>query len=194
MAAERGHALREIGEGLARLGLSPLGLVQSANRSAARLVAILEHEFPSYADAQAFPLEDGATPLRFNKRAQLCVSMLHAANVGGGFDDMPALTVFADYRLPQLFRSEAVRILELEPRLASAIDAGSPIAHGSADEVLLRAATVWAAKLVGDALRKRTGLQDLTQAQLDYFLWRMAVKRDETGVLPPFHRTRCTAY
>ena len=97
-------------------------------------------------------------------------------------------------RLPQLFRSEGVRVLDLEPRLASAIDAGDPIAPGTADEVVLRAATVWAAQLVGDALRKREGLEGLTQAQLDYYLWRTAVKRDAAGELPPFHRTRCTAY
>lgn len=97
MADERASALREVGDGLHRLGLTPLGLVKSANGSAARLVSILIREFPSYSDVQRFPGEEGGE-LGFHKRAQLCVSMLHSAGVDGGFKDMFALTVFADYR------------------------------------------------------------------------------------------------
>ena len=41
--------------------------------------------------------------------------MLHASRVCGGFVDMGHLTVFADYRLPALLRSDAVAVLSLEP-------------------------------------------------------------------------------
>ena len=191
LAEERAAALRQVGEGLARRGCTPLGLVKAANRSAARLVAMLLEEFPLYADVQ----EVGSYRLPFNKRAQLCVSMLHASGVAGGFTDMECLSVFADYRIPQLFRVKDVQIFELTPRLEAEIDEGKPIARGAEDEVRLRAATVWAAALIGDALRKKEkGAEGVTQAQLDYYLWKLAVKRDAAGELPTFHRTRCTAY
>ena len=120
--------------------------------------------------------------------------MLNSQRVAGGFADMAELTVFADYRVPQLFRAPDVGILRLAPRLAAEIDGGAPIARDSDDEVMIRAATVWAAAILGDALRARDGAAGVTQAQLDYFLWKRAVQRDAAGELPAFHRTRCTAY
>ena len=202
MADERAAALRELGEGLARLGVTPRGLVLSAAGSAARLVAILVHQFPTYADIQPSPAEasggsgssGGGTHLEFHKRAQLCASMLHGAGVCGGFTDMHELTIFADYRLPQLLRAPDVGIFALSPRLAAAIDGGEKVARGSEDEIVIRAATVWAGAMIGDVLRATEGGHDITQAQLDYYLWKLAVRRDAAGELPAFHRTRCTAY
>ena len=52
-----------------------------------------------------------------------------------------------------------------------------------------------AGAVLTSALRARGGVaSDLTTAQLDYYLWKTAVARDAAGELPPFHRTRCTAY
>ena len=59
-------------------------------------------------------------------------------HVAGGFRDMHTLTVFADYRLPQLARAEG--IFEFDNTLAARIDDGAPIAPGSSEEVHLRAA------------------------------------------------------
>ena len=64
----------------------------------------------------------------------------------------------------------------------------SPLAH---DPARLQ---VWAAAVLGEALRKRDNAATVTQAKLDYFLWKLAVARDAAGELPSFHRTRCTAY
>ncbi len=107
---------------------------------------------------------------------------------------MGELTVFADYRLPQLFRSDGVGVLRLDAQLAASIEERAPIPQGSVEEVGLRAATVWAAAQLGDALRSRPGFESTTQAQLDYYLWKLAVTRDAAGALPQFHRTRCCAY
>ena len=190
LAEERAAALRELGGGLARLGLTPLGLVRAAGGSAARFVGTLISEFRLYADTSPAPHEIG-----FHKRAQLCASMLHAARVGGGFSDMSELTVFADYRLPQLLRAPSVAILHLAPDLGAAIDRAEPLPPNSADEVAIRAATVVAGAVLTCAMRARGGVaSDLTTAQLDYYLWKTAVARDAAGELPPFHRTRCMAY
>ena len=84
---------------------------------------------------------------------------------------------------------------EIESPLGAAIDRAEPIPPNSADEVAIRAATVVAGAVLTSALRARGGVaSDLTTAQLDYYLWKTAVARDAAGELPPFHRTRCTAY
>jgi hypothetical protein len=197
MLEERARALRELGDGLASLGQSPLEFVESARRSAARLVTVLTTTFPTYADVSADPFgAPGAhPPLNFHKRAQLCCSMLHSAGVGGGFDDLRELTVFADYRLPQLLRCADVGVLAVGPELASRIDADEPLAPASAEEVTLRAATIVAGDALTRALCRRGGeASAVSTAQLDYYLWREAVRRDELGGLPKFHKTRCTAY
>ena len=197
LAEARAAALREVGAALERRGCTPMGFVRAADRSAAKLVTMLVEEFPSYADVQRPPAivsdREDVVELRFHKRAQLCASMLHGAGVASGFTDIDCLSVFADYRLPQLFRASDVRILELGGPLLTKIDEGRPIARDSEDEVKLRAATVWAAALVGEEVRKRAKVE-VTQAQLDYYLWKLAVRRDAAGELPVFHRTRCTAY
>ena len=93
----------------------------------------------------------------------------------GGFQDIEQLTVFPDYRLPQLFR--ALGIIELGPALSARIDRLSHIPKDSAVEIALRAATV----VAGDRLRKRLqmlregaanakGKMNPTATQLDYHL------------------------
>ena len=53
--------------------------------------------------------------------------MLHGAGVASGFTDIDCLSVFADYRLPQLFRASDVRILELGGPLLTKIDEEGPL-------------------------------------------------------------------
>ena len=85
---------------------------------------------------------------------------------------MEQLTVFADYRLPQLFRS--LGILQLGPALRARIDSLAAIPKDSAAEIALRAAVV----VVGEGLLQRlreTGSKhadktNLTAAALDYHL------------------------
>ena len=101
---------------------------------------------------------------------------------------MSQLTVFADYRLPQILRGEGALLLAGD--LAARIQAGEPLARNAPDEAAIRAATVVAADELVAALRPRFPFVDALL--VDNLLWRRAVEQGDA--LPAFHRTRCTDY
>jgi len=156
-------------------------LVDAVGGDAGALALRLAEEFPSFHDVAAHP----AGRVAFLKRAQICAADLHSAWTRQGYaglTNLDALTVFADYRLPQLFRHE--RMLRLDDDLATRIDRQVPIAAGSREEVELRAATVVIGQQLCDALR--TLGAPAAPWQLDYELWRRA-RLPEVTV--PHHRT-----
>ena len=200
----RARCLNELGNMLA--DTTPLAFIESCNASAIQFVEALTSSCPLYADVAAWTLrgDGGSGPginIAFHKRAQLCASMLQNFGVAR-FNDIGALTVFADYRIPQLFRATGVFVLS--PRLAGVIGRGDPVAAASSEEIELRAATVYAGELLRSLLEQRmkesaskAAADESPQCHanvLDYFLWSEAVRRDVEGSLPPFHRTRTHAY
>jgi hypothetical protein len=186
LAERRLAGLHELGRAYAAAG-GPLALLARGGGDAAATVEALVEAMPGWEDRRSL----GGRDLPFRKRAQLCVAMLHArerAAGRAGFSGMERLTVFADYRLPQILRGEGVLVLAED--LAEAIEAGRPLALGSADEVALRAATVVAGEALVAALQAR--FPEADALLVDNLLWRWAVQRD--AALPAFHRTRCTDY
>lgn len=156
-------------------------LVDAVGGDARRVAYRLGEEFASFRDIAEY---DGA-PVAFLKRAQICAADLHRtwlANGHGGLANMDALTVFADYRLPQLMRDEGLIVLDKE--FAARIDRGEEIPAQSPEEIELRAATIWVGKLLANALAA-TG-QATPMWELDYVLWVLA-RRPEVRV--PHHRT-----
>ena len=183
---ERLAGLRELGRAYGRHG-GPLGLLALGGGDAIDTVSALVDALPGWEDVRTL----GGLRLPFRKRAQLCVAMLHARERAAGrrgFTSMDRLTVFADYRLPQILRGEGV--IQVAPDLAERIEAGTPLALGGPDEVAIRAATVAASESLAAALRPRFPTVDALL--IDNLLWRRAVERD--AELPAFHRTRCTDY
>lgn len=160
---------------------------EAASSSAVSLVLLLAREFSSFADI----VEWRGTRVPFLKRAQICVADLNAAFHGqqwGAFDDLEALTAFADYKLPQLLRSQGVLIYT--PELAAKIDAYQPISAGSDEEIEIRAATIWAVELLRRSLNQ-WGIVRSASA-IDYRLW--AESQIHTANERPYHRTRTIYY
>lgn len=186
MLAERAAALAELGRTWLEVG-GPLGLLALSKGSAVRFMLEIVRRCPSWEDARVLRGER----IRFLKRAQLAASMVYG-RLGGhapaAFTDLDRLSVFADYRLPQLLR--AAGVLELSPALAARIDAGELLKEGSEEEAEIRAVTVHLGERIRVALLPR--FPGLTAIQVDHLLWRTAVQRQ--AELPPFHRCRTTAY
>ncbi len=160
--------------------------VDQADRHARRLAYLLADEFPSFRDAPAYR---GRT-VAILKRAQICAADLHHCWTPQGYAGLAGLdelTVFADYRLPQYLRH--VGILALAPDLAARIDAGEELAAGSNAEIELRAATIVAAELILEALRKHG--RHLAAWELDFVLWE---RSHNPEVTVPHHRTRTIYY
>lgn len=125
----------------------------------------------------------------FYKRAQILVADLWGAygrkTEGGSpfaFRDVEALTMFADYRVPQSLR--ALDLLTLEPALAARVAAGEVLPAGGAEEVEIRAATIVAVERLREALARR-GRRWLS-VELDWWLWQTG--EADKDRIPPFHR------
>ncbi len=185
---ELGWALHEYFEGLAA------NMVNMATGSAVRLVQLLLQYIPGFRDTSIYK----GRLVHLYKRVQICVGDVWAAYGRHTsswsdkhhfyFRDIDQLTMFADYRVPQILR--AVRVLHYAPELASAVDTGMEVACGSEQEVEIRACTVVAVDLLQQAISRR-GLS-LLVLEVDWLLWqRGEALKDE---LLPHHKTSTIFY
>jgi hypothetical protein len=152
-------SLRELGGWLEREHsgrfLSPL---ERAGGSAGALVDELA-SLDTYRDVATY---DGET-VPFLKRAQITAHDLALAlPEHTGFRDLDRLTLFADNLVPHVLRLDGV--LVFAPDLVARIEREEPLAHGSPEEVEIRACAVHAVELLSAA----TGLPPRA---LDGWLW-----------------------
>ncbi len=188
LMSERLAIWREVGRVLvAEFGGKLTEVIRAAAGDAPALVRLLIERFPSFDDA--WPFDGQIVP--FYKRAQLAAAMLLEAFGGAGWGRLARadqLTVFADYKLPQVLRR--LGILSYDSQLAEAIHSRTLIPAGDRREVEIRIATIWAAELMRRALALR--VPEITALHLDYWLW--AAGRQQGPDIEPYHRTLTTAY
>ena len=188
LEGQRWAILRECGPILVReFGGRWHEVVHRAGGSAVRLVELLVTRFPSWDDAVQFE----GRRVAFYKRAQLAAGMLYQAFGGddwGAFEDFHRLTVYADYKLPQMLRKLGVLIYDEE--LAALVDGQTPMPAGSRMEVEIRAFTVWAGEQMRRALQDRA--PGITAAHIDFWLWETSQSKSPDDL--PYHRTLTTAY
>ncbi len=163
-----------------------LRAIEQAHQSAIKLVELLVRDFPSFRDSTTYRQR----PVKFLKRAQICVADLYGAAGGQGwgvFTDIEKLTIFADYKLPQVLRH--YHVLEYHTALAQRVDNQELLPAGSEEEVEIRAATIWACELLRRALLRRGCV--MSAAAIDMRLWLMGQQSHE---MRPYHRTRTIYY
>ena len=190
-ARELGAVLKNLWEGQAAR------LVECAQHDAPRLAQMVAENFSSFNDLAVYDNRG----VRFFKRAQIVVTDLWGAFGGkdwGEFENIDTLTAFADYKLPQVLR--AWGILRYAPSLARKVDAQVELAAGGADEVEIRAATLWAVEFLRKELAARG--RDLWSVQVDWILWGASQKKKLAKVvkppqglqIKPYHRVRTIYY
>ncbi|GCE12095.1 queuosine 5'-phosphate N-glycosylase/hydrolase [Tengunoibacter tsumagoiensis] len=160
--------------------------IEQSQHSAVTLALLLAQHFPSFHDVATYH----GKQVRFLKRAQICVADLSAAFHGEGwgrFTDLGMMTIFADYKLPQVLRHYGV--LTYHTSLAQRVDTQELIPAGSEEEIEIRACTIWACELLRRAMERR-GSQ-LTAADIDLKLWLIGQNAKE---MRPYHRTRTVYY
>jgi len=186
--AERLANAREVGRVLLeRYDAQCARALNAAGHDAASLALLLARDFPSFADAAVW----NGQPAPFLKRAQICAADISTAFGGrglGALTGLERLTAFADYKLPQLLRYQGVMLYA--PELAAQVDTYQEIPAGSAPEVEIRAATVWAVELIRRALA-RQGIERSASA-IDYRLW--SESQTAAPDMRPYHRTRTISY
>jgi Potential Queuosine, Q, salvage protein family len=186
--AERLANAREVGRVLLeRYDGQCANALNAAGRDAASLALLLARDFPSFADTAVW----NGQPTPFLKRAQICAADISTAFGGkglGALTGVERLTAFADYKLPQLLRYQGVKIYA--PELATQVDTYQEIAAGSAPEVEIRAATIWAVELIRRALAGHA--IERSASEIDYRLW--SESQTPAPDMRPYHRTRTIYY
>ncbi|MDQ2714972.1 MAG: queuosine salvage family protein [Chloroflexota bacterium] len=184
---ERLHNIWEVGSVLlARFGGQFSQAIEQAKGSAPQLAALIAREFPSFHDTARYCNRE----VCFFKRAQICVADLYTACAGqrwGALANLDQLTIFADYKLPQVLRHFGV--LAYDPALATRVNAQELLEPGGGEEVEIRATTVWACEL----LRQALAAQDcaMTAMEIDQRLWLLG--QNLTG-MQPYHRAYTMYY
>jgi hypothetical protein len=125
------------------------------------------------------------------------------------------LTMFADYRVPQILHH--LQILTYPPSLVEILRAGTLLESGSREEITLRAASVVAVERVreeilrlvakkqekGDVTIGDGSENEVSSVLIDFFLWDLAKRLEsgeetidgiETAEILPAHRTRSIWY
>jgi hypothetical protein len=160
--------------------------VEQAQGSAVQLALLLAHNFPSFCDVASYRSRE----VRFFKRTQICVADLQGSFGGkqwGAFTDIDSLTVFADYKLPQVLRH--YYIIEYCSSLATRVDTQELLKAGSEEEIEIRAATVWACELLRRSMLRQGYV--MSAAEIDQRLWLLGQQLPD---MRPYHRTRTIYY
>ncbi len=180
LMADYAVALRDVGTRVeADHGGRFTAVIDAAGGSALALADRLA-SWRAFADASTY--EGREVP--FYKRAQIAAADADRMGVAE-LRDIERLTAFADNLVPHVLRID--RLLRLDPELEVRIEAGELLAHGSPEEVELRACAVHAIELLAEATGHR-----LSPAQIDATLWNRG--RDRRYKSRPRPRSRNTAY
>jgi hypothetical protein len=117
----------------------------------------------------------------FLKRLQVALKRIDGIldeRLNQHLNGMQLLTCMADYSIPQLFYN--LGVLELAPALRRHLEAQKPILTGSREELALRASVV----VIAEGLAEQI---DVTESELNNFLWELAVSLEAKGKLPIPH-------
>ncbi|KAG5181375.1 hypothetical protein JKP88DRAFT_269044 [Tribonema minus] len=189
--AERVSKVRELGAVLgAHFGGLASNMVQAAGGSAVNLIRLITALLPGFRDEAVYR----GSQVFLYKRAQIVVADLWAAyGCRGadqlfGFRDMAELTMFADYRVPQVLAHAGA--LVYAPALRQRIESLQELPAGGEEEVEIRAATVQAVERVAEAM-KALGAP-LLSVELDWLLWHRGEASKDT--IAPHHRTLSIFY
>ncbi|MCJ1230840.1 hypothetical protein MMC12_007514 [Toensbergia leucococca] len=190
---ERIACLREAGRVLyERFKCSFSSCIEEAHGSAVLLVNLIVENFSCFRDEARF---EGKI-VRFYKRAEILVADLWACFEGEGlghFDDIDQITMFADYRIPQVLYS--LGCLQYSPPLDHHIRQLKPIDPGHPWEVQLRGCSIWCVELIKREISHRHPSTPINAILIDFFLYDTMKEREAEGLgAIPHHRTRSIWY
>ncbi|KZT60449.1 hypothetical protein CALCODRAFT_465590 [Calocera cornea HHB12733] len=169
------------------------------SRTALQLVQMVVDTFPCYRDQ--WPYKGRIVQLW--KRAQILVAetwaAFHPVDPALPHPIFPhgirQLTMFADYRVPQLLMH--YHLLVPSPSLAFKLSAKRDIAAGSDEEIAIRGASILSVSLLRQAVERLRGREDddTSEVMLDFWLWDEAKRLERTGVgMPEAMRVRGVFY
>lgn len=195
MLCERLSCLREAGKVLySKWSCSVANIIAAANQSAVSLVNLLVQDFPCLRDEHNF---EGST-VHIYKRPQILVADIWACFNGssyGTFHDIDGITMFADYRIPQMLH--ALGCMMYSPPLEGRIRRQEEIRNGEKCEVELRGCSIWAVELIKRQIVRNHPEARVNSVLIDMLLYDTLKEREKVGEMTdmiPHHRTRSIWY
>ncbi|KAJ1521673.1 hypothetical protein ONE63_003317 [Megalurothrips usitatus] len=195
---ERAQCLRQVGTCLLeKYEGSFRNCVKACNGSAESLLNLIVSEFPCFRDEAVFQ----GKQVSFYKRAQILVGDIWACYKGkdlGFFKDIDTITMFADYRVPQVLVHFGV--LEYSTHLQSILESGDIIENGCLEEIEIRGCSIHAVELllahVKSILAKTNKLYQpiINPIIIDHFLWDFRRQYASELSSIPFHKVVSVFY
>jgi len=170
--------------------------VKACGQNAQRLLRQVLTDFPCYRDHSLFETRTVA----LWKRAQILIGDIWACHHGeglGAFDDIDTLTMFADYRIPQVLVFFGA--LKYSPKLLELLAKNQELENGERLEVEIRGASIHVVELIKDKVRellteKDLPLDSVNSIIIDHFLWDYRRENEVELDKFPYHKTRCIYY
>uniref|UniRef100_A0A0N4ZSJ7 Queuosine 5'-phosphate N-glycosylase/hydrolase n=1 Tax=Parastrongyloides trichosuri TaxID=131310 RepID=A0A0N4ZSJ7_PARTI len=204
LIAERVKAINESGKVLIeKFNGTFYTAVKNCHKSAKTLLEIIVENFESFRDFAVYR----GKKISLLKRAQILVADIYGClknkNDIGNFNDIDILTMFADYRVPQV--CAYLGALEYSDFLMEKLKKKEILENGEPLEVELRAMSIYCCDKIVRQIQKLLDIQKnheefkdfrkATAMDVDIFLWiyrREHAKEIEDKI--PFHRVRCIYY
>ncbi|XP_021943215.1 queuosine salvage protein [Folsomia candida] len=170
--------------------------IHLAQKSAQQLLNTLVSDFSSYRDQAVL---DSVT-VSIHKRAQILIGDIWACHEGQGlgeFDDIDSLTMFADYRIPQVLLHYGA--MKYSKELMDDLLKDKLLENGERREVEIRGGSIHAVELISIDVRERlvkVGLPPnmINSILIDHFLWDYRREHAAEMEMYPYHKTRCIYY
>lgn len=173
-------------------------VVKAANNSAVTLLQLIVDDFPCFRDEANFAGER----VSILKRAQILVGDLWSCYRGEGlgyFKDIDKVTMFADYRIPQVLVHFGS--LEYTPELLELLKNDTILQNGDAMEVEIRGASIYIIEQVKDIVlgilkekHLEVDIRNVNSILIDQYLW--DYRREHATELEyiPFHKVLSIYY
>lgn len=176
---ERTRLLNEQGEKMLEFFSGDYqNLLLSCGNSAEKAVELVATYFPGFRDSSIY----NGRQVFFYKRAQIVVGDIWVSGAHQ-FTDIQKLTIFPDYRIPQLLHT--LGVLTYSTALENRVMSRENLPAGSVEENEIRAATVIACELIAEKL-------EVAPIDIDHLLWQKGEAEKDT--LNPHHRTYTIFY
>lgn len=172
--------------------------VLAAKNSAMDLLNLICESFPCFRDEAVF----AGRRVAIYKRAQILIGDIWACFRGEGlgrFDDIEKITMFADYRVPQVLVHYGA--MEYSSELLQILDTGILLKNGSEQEVEIRGVSIYVVERLKEMVLKRLRenhpdipTTKVNSILLDHFLWDYRRRHAAELEYIPFHKTLSIYY
>lgn len=145
--------------------------------------------------------EYNGKPVAIYKRAQILIADIWACFEGqsyGEFHDIDTITMFADYRIPQVLLYFGA--LEYSEELKEYLKKDHMMKTGDRYELEIRGCSIWVIELINKETRALLDAHTETKGMIcnsifiDHFLWDFRRNHNDEMQDIPFHRIRCIYY